>query len=145
MKKLQNYIETLTSQDFENLVIKYFYGDLNTQAGLLLLIEENPKFIKDLKPEEFIFSSKLIEDQKVTDEAVKEIGLLNVLKNLVNHSMNAYDEKLPEERKVIIELGAYIAPMENIAQKLWNFEVDKTNHTWWYQLDKRECLVHETI
>ncbi len=133
------------SQSNMKLLSQKVHGDeesfKNVQEELNFLVEEHESYLDTLNFEAVGFNEGLVKSQKVQEDGIKDLVLLNVLKLLVNKSILDYDKFAPDELAIMKNLGELIYPMETVAQHLWKFDQDDTKHTWWYQLDACECPV----
>ena len=144
-ERLIKFIEANFSKEFMQKLSQIVHGDeehyIHTAEELKFLVEEHDIFLANMNFEAVGFNKNLVERQKINEEGIKKLTLLNILKALVNNSINDYDQYEHEELMIMRRLSDLIYPMENLAQLLWKFDIDGNKHTWWYQLDACKCPV----
>lgn len=142
IKFIEKHFSIALMQELSQLVHGDHESFLQTGEELKFLVEEHQSFLEEINFESTGgFNESLVERQKIDEAGIRELFLLNVLKVLVNKSINDYDKFQEEELLIMKRLSELIYPMENLAQQLWKFDIDSTKHTWWYQLDACICPV----
>jgi len=124
-------------------LVKKYFGAHTLHNDMVQIFNnlETVKYLESLDIEKIQFSEALIKRQKLNEEEIQELRILNILKMLVFKKTNTLNKDNLHELYQMQIIGKIVFEMELVAQELWKFGADVTKHTWWYQLPHCLCAV----